>query len=104
MNSLDKKEGEFPGSDLQLALHKHSCAEDSPSIDTMKTAVAVMFAVSSLFLAGCYTNHHVTKWEYMQRFGMQSDAELNRLADEGWSIVSYSGEGQPVYILKRPRH
>ena len=41
----------------------------------------------------------------MQLGGLQSDASLNKFADEGWTIVSFTGTaGGPVeYLLKRPK-
>ena len=71
----------------------------------MKKTIALIFAASTLFLAGCCTMHHTTKWEYMQRTGQLSDADINKLADEGWSIVSTSiGPGGAVlYVLKHPK-
>ena len=30
----------------------------------MKKSIALIFAASTLFLAGCCTTQHVTQWEY----------------------------------------
>jgi hypothetical protein len=72
----------------------------------MKTSIALMFAASTLLLAGCCTTHHVTKWEYMQipTSTQKSDEYLNQLGAEGWSVVAFgkSGDGS-LYILKRPK-
>jgi hypothetical protein len=69
----------------------------------MKRTIALILAVSSLALAGCCTTHQTGKWEYMQQSGQLSDADLNKLADQGWSVVSTSiGPGGTVfYVLKR---
>jgi hypothetical protein len=40
----------------------------------------------------------------MQVDGLQSDASLNKLADEGWSVVAMSATGdQAHYVLKRAK-
>jgi hypothetical protein len=70
----------------------------------MKKTIALLFAVSILFLAGCCTTHeHANaKWEYQQVYDFQS---VQKLAAEGWTLVgfhsfdnSYHGT---YYILKR---
>jgi protein involved in sex pheromone biosynthesis len=68
----------------------------------MKKTVALIFAVSMLFLAGCCTTHQATKWEYKQQAGRLSDENLNKLADEGWIVVCYGNDTLGnFYILKR---
>ncbi len=70
----------------------------------MKKAVALTLAASALFLAGCCTTPHHAKWEYKQ-VEMATEADLNQLADQGWSIVAVtsSTRGAPLYILKRAK-
>ena len=72
---------------------------------TVKKSIALIFVASTLLLAGCCTTHQAKHWEYMQLGGLQSDASLNKFADEGWTIVSFTGTaGGPVeYLLKRPK-
>jgi len=72
----------------------------------MKKITALAFAASVLLLAGCCTTHQAAKWEYMQHSGQLSDADLNKLAGDGWSVVSASvGPGGGVfYVLKRHKH
>ena len=70
----------------------------------MKKHVALGLVVSTLFLAGCCTAHQAKHWEYKQLSGMQSDAALNKLADEGWSVVSVSVDNTtPLYVFKRAK-
>jgi hypothetical protein len=73
----------------------------------MKKSIALILAASTLFLAGCCTTHHVTKWEYQQipTGSMKSDATLNRFGDEGWSVVGFgtSQTSGNFYIMKRPK-
>jgi uncharacterized protein YceK len=70
----------------------------------MKKSIVLAFAVSTVLLAGCCTAHHTENWEYKQVMVQPSDAALNKLADEGWSLVccSYDGHGGR-YVLKRPK-
>ena len=72
----------------------------------MKKSTALIFAASTLLLAGCCTTHHVTKWEYKQlMMGMVTDETLNQLGDQGWSVVGYGSPsaGNGFYIMKRPK-
>jgi hypothetical protein len=73
----------------------------------MKKSIALIFAASTLLLAGCCTTHQVTKWEYKQLNGSEvTDQALNKLGDEGWIVVDYStgpGSAEGFYILKRPK-
>lgn len=70
----------------------------------MKKHIALGLVASTLFLAGCCTAHQAKHWEYMQVRGLQSDANLNKLADEGWSVVAFTetDTGQR-YILRRAK-
>jgi hypothetical protein len=71
----------------------------------MKKSIALVFMASTLFLAGCCTSHQATKWEYKQQYTQISDESLNKLADQGWSVVCVgtSANGAHFYILKRPK-
>ena len=81
----------------------------------MKKSIALVFAASTLFLAGCCTTPHVTKWEYKvangppphlgpnfnpQEFREGTQRFLNDLGKDGWVLVSVS-EGR-VFYFKRP--
>ena len=68
---------------------------------TMKKSIALVFAVGTLFVAGCCATHPVTKWEYKQIQGGQTEESLNKLADDGWTIVGLSTYGG--YLLKRAK-
>ena len=84
----------------------------------MKKSIALMFAASTLFLAGCCTTPHATKWEYKvaqapnplhitppggasteERLDLQQ-AFLNDLGKDGWMLTSQA-EGR-VFYFKRP--
>ncbi len=69
----------------------------------MKKDIALMIAASALLFAGCCTTH-VTKWEYKQLYTQVSDDSLNKLGDEGWSVVA-CGTSQTgnFYVLKRAK-
>ena len=83
---------------------------------SMKKSIALVFAASTLFLAGCCTTPHVTKWEYKvalappPREGMsnvdpqarrdRTQTFLNDLGKDGWVLVN--GEGGSVFYFKRP--
>ena len=73
----------------------------------MKKYIALTFTAGAFLLAGCSTTSQVTKWEYKQLHNSPvTDATLNQLGDEGWSVVGYSsapGAGNGFYILKRPK-
>jgi hypothetical protein len=75
----------------------------------MKKILLMMFASSGLFLAGCSTPSHATKWEYKQVSPRVTDGTLNQLAEEGWSVVCVGNTGTEtgngvLYILRRPKH
>ena len=55
---------------------------------TMKKHIALVFAASTLFLAGCCTTSHQTQWEYKT---VRSIREVNELAAQGWVVVGFSG-------------
>ncbi len=78
----------------------------------MKKSIALIFAASTLFLAGCCTTHHVTSWEYKTVTVMgDSDVQINQLVEQGWRVDSFSaffpnqnsGTLFQVYLLKRPK-
>ena len=77
----------------------------------MKKSIALTFAASTLFLAGCCTTTHVTKWEYkvvcptispsvtdQERRDLQQ-AFLDDLGKDGWVLVS---EDANSFYFKRP--
>lgn len=74
----------------------------------MKTCIAVTLAVSTLYLSGCCTMPHATKWEYKVaspgglelRYPEGTQQFLNRYGKEGWVLVSQS-DGR-VFYFKRP--
>ncbi len=78
----------------------------------MKKAVALTFAASTLFLAGCCTVHHATIWEYKTVGSIQ---EVNQLASQGWTLAAVapvhmgagSGAGVPAatldYVMKHAK-
>ena len=94
----------------------------------MKRSIAVIFAASTLFLAGCCTSTHVTKWEYkvavaprmpaiqfggttnapasqesfrdiMQRRREAQQKFLNELGKDGWVLIN---ENEGTLYFKRP--
>ncbi len=78
----------------------------------MKKAIALTFAASTLFLAGCCTVHHATIWEYKT---VGSIEDVNRLASQGWTLAvvapvhngAGAGVGIPAttldYVMKHPK-
>ncbi len=72
----------------------------------MKKSIALMIAASALFLAGCCTTPRTARWEYKVVEAPSGEDELNRLGDQGWSVVgaTTSTRGVPVYVLKRAKH
>lgn len=71
---------------------------------------AITFTVSTLFLAGCCTTAHITKWEYkvvcppidpnvtgQERRDLQQTF-LNNLGKDGWILVS---EDENSFYFKR---
>jgi hypothetical protein len=70
----------------------------------MKKSIALIFVASTLFLAGCCTTHPTAKWEYKQLHGRISDDNLNKWANEGWSVVCFgTDQTGSFYILKRAK-
>ena len=84
----------------------------------MKRFVALVITASTLFLAGCCTTPHPTRWEYkvaILRRGEVPDANnaprpratreaqealLNDLGKEGWQLVSQT-DGR-IFYFRRP--
>ena len=60
----------------------------------MKKSIALIFAASTLLVAGCATTHHGAQWQYknLTILGSAPDQnpELNQLGKEGWSVVGFS--------------
>ena len=70
----------------------------------MKKNITLILAASTLFLAGCCSTHQATHWEYMQVRGVKTDAYLNKLADQGWSVVTLTATDTDAhYILRRAK-
>jgi hypothetical protein len=82
----------------------------------MKKHSAFGLVASTLFLAGCCSTHHVTKWEYKEVYSLD---QLNKAASDGWVVAGYSAytgvdvtPNAPIqyqfhdsarYLLKRPK-
>jgi starvation-inducible outer membrane lipoprotein len=74
----------------------------------MKKLLALASVASALFLAGCCTTPRQVKWEYKEielPSGTASESQLNKLGDQGWSVVAatVSTRGIPLYVLKRAK-
>ena len=79
----------------------------------MKKSTALVFAASTLLLAGCCTTLHTTKWEYKVTdaprgpLGTTSPQEnrdlqqafLNDLGKDGWVLIN---ESDGTFYLVRP--
>ncbi|SPE61527.1 conserved exported hypothetical protein [Verrucomicrobia bacterium] len=79
----------------------------------MKKPTTLIFAASTMFLAGCCTTPHATKWEYkvadlphhrppggLQELRDDQQSFLNDLGKEGWVLIAES-DGT-VFYFKRP--
>jgi hypothetical protein len=78
----------------------------------MKKSVALIFAASTLSLAGCCTAHNATKWEYKvaqppsyvghthQEIRELQQTFLNDLVKEGWVLINEKEDG--TFYFKRP--
>lgn len=66
----------------------------------MKQPIALIFAASTMLLAGCCTTHHAAKWEYKEVLTLSA---VNELAKTGWSVVAVepSAGNPPTYLMKR---
>ena len=78
----------------------------------MKKHITLGLVASTLFLVGCGTTHHITRWEFknVTVFGAVPDQNptLNQLGKDGWLVVGFvhePGDSQHNeyyrYILKR---
>ena len=77
----------------------------------MRTYVSVVIAAGALFLAGCCTTPHASKWEYKVASPQRAfvvgpedareakQAFLNDLGKEGWLLVQVDGMN---FYFKRP--
>jgi hypothetical protein len=78
--------------------------DEAISVGNMKTQLkfTCILVACGFLLAGCCTAQHVTKWEYRQT---NSFAEVNQLADQGWTVVNFAipGGGPYEYLLKRAK-
>jgi hypothetical protein len=92
------------------------CIKQSMSLGvkspTVKKLITLLLTCSLLVIMGCATSHHAPQWEYksvQMYLNRDLDQELNKLALEGWTVVSSSSsqrDGDSVFavvILKRPR-
>ena len=77
---------------------------------TMKKAVALTLAVSSLFLAGCCTSHHAKNWEYTTIHDpLGVSTEVNKMVSQGWVVAGFSVADDinknptTYYLMKRPK-
>jgi hypothetical protein len=70
--------------------------------NVMKKSIAFIYAVSTLFVAGCCTTHHEHKWEYQKVWDFKM---VQKLSAEGWTLDGYHsfdpGDNGTYYILKR---
>jgi hypothetical protein len=66
---------------------------------TVKKNIALGLVASTLFLAGCCTAHHTTKWEYKE---VSNLGEVNTLCKTGWSLanVNHHEGGSDTYLVK----
>jgi hypothetical protein len=78
----------------------------------MKTSIALLLAVTGLFLAGCSTTHQSTIWDYKvvtEYVPSALEQSLKQLGKEGWVVVSSTASPNPpnpaqlIVILKRPK-
>ena len=102
------------------------------NIYTMKKHITLLFAASSLFLAGCSTpqhltqtrpnqtqepdsagifaQRHTTQWEFKTAIDNEaSEASLSKLGEQGWDVISFNPYAGPdgsrhiICLLKRPK-
>jgi hypothetical protein len=68
----------------------------------MNKSLQVLIVACGLLLAGCCTAHHATRWEYRMTSNL---AEVNQLADQGWTVVNFAmpESGRYQYLLKRAK-
>jgi hypothetical protein len=89
-------------------------AEIALEYGTMKKSIALVFAASTLLLAGCCTMPHATKWEYKvedathwstrgsgpQAWQASYQSHLNDLGKDGWVLITEQDER--IFYFKRP--
>jgi protein involved in sex pheromone biosynthesis len=65
----------------------------------MKKHIALGLVASTLFLAGCCTTHHTTKWEYKEVAGLM---KVNELCKAGWILVNvnHHENTEDSYLMK----
>jgi hypothetical protein len=85
----------------------------------MRKCIGVIFAASTMLLAGCCATSHVTQWEYKVAFapGVSPSANiavnaaeqralqekfLNELGKEGWVLLPGGPEAGNAFYFKRP--
>jgi len=72
----------------------------------MKKTITLLFAASTLSLAGCSTAHHehtATRWEYQKVYTVGA---VNKAAEDGWVVTGFStfdASQTEIYLLKRPK-
>ncbi|HEY5505646.1 MAG TPA: hypothetical protein VIK28_10855 [Sedimentisphaerales bacterium] len=78
----------------------------------MKKSITLIFAASTLLLAGCCTTHRdhaTTKWEYMKVYSID---QANQRTADGWVVAGFSAyidspntqfSQTEIYLLKRPK-
>jgi len=83
-------------------------------MNTLKRLI-IPVLMSSVILAGCSTPHATTKWDYKTTIvntgsggSDEVDKVLNRFAQEGWSVVSFSrtaegGNYTWAFVLKHTK-
>ena len=70
----------------------------------MKRFIALAFVTNTLFLAGCCTTPHDTKWVYKQIPPTCDYLTLNALLDDNWSLVCFGDSPNgDFYLLKHPK-
>jgi hypothetical protein len=55
----------------------------------MRKSIALLFAASTLFLAGCCSTLHTVSYDHVIMRDI-SDADLNKMGYEGWRVVGFS--------------
>jgi predicted small secreted protein len=72
----------------------------------MKKSITLLFAASTLFLAGCCTTHRTVSYDHVIMRDL-SDGDLNRMGYEGWRVVGFGKDetqnaGHTITILEKP--
>jgi len=71
----------------------------------MKKSIALTFAATTLFLAGCCTSHHAVSYDHAVYRDL-SDADLNKLGHQGWRVVGFTkdetqGLGHTTFVMEK---